>query len=142
MKEIIKLTCTSCGANLTIDEEREHLYCQYCGAKLVLDNDNEHVYRHIDVADIKRAETEQLVKLKELEIKEKEKEYKRKMVKVKIIISLFLAAIGVVMMILGNTMGTESGDSNSGWYMVSMIGLFPFMGAAYIWLFSIGDKKE
>ena len=110
--------------------------------ELVLDNDNEHVYRHIDVADIKRAETEQLVKLKELEIKEKEKEYKGKMVKVKIMISLFLAAIGVVMMILGNTMGTESGDSNSGWYMVSMIGFFPFMGAAYIWLFSIGDKKE
>ena len=142
MKEIIKLTCTCCGANLTIDEEREYLYCQYCGAKLVLDNDNEQVYRHIDVADIKRAETEQLVKLKELEIKEKEKEYKRKMVKVKIIISLVLATIGIVMMTLGNSMGAKSGDSNSSWHMVSLIGFFPLMGAAYIWLFSIGDKKE
>lgn len=142
MKKLIKLTCTSCGANLTIDEKREYLYCQYCGAKLVLDNNNEHVYRHIDIADIKRAETEQLVKLKELEIKEKEKEYKRKMVKVKIIISLFLAAMGIVMMILGDSMGAESGDSDSSWYMISMIGFFPLMGAAYIWLFSIGDKKE
>lgn len=78
MKNLIKLKCTSCGANLSVEEKRDFLFCQYCGTKLIIDNENEFIYRHIDEADIKRAETEQLVKLKELEINEKRHEENKK----------------------------------------------------------------
>lgn len=86
MKNLIQLKCTSCGANLSIEEKRETLFCEYCGTRLVLDNENEYIYRHIDEADIKRAETERLVKLKELEIdeikhEENKKEFKKKALK-------------------------------------------------------------
>lgn len=46
-------------------------FCKYCGAKVILDNKNEYIHRYIDDADVKRTETEQLVKLKELEIEGK-----------------------------------------------------------------------
>ena len=36
--------------------------------------------------------------------------------------------------------GSASGDSDSGFYMLSMVGFFPLMGAAYIWIFS--SKKD
>ena len=86
MKNLIKLRCSSCGANLSIEEKREFLFCQYCGAKLILDNENEYIYRYIDDADIKRAETERIVKLKKIEIAEKKneedkKEFKKKFLK-------------------------------------------------------------
>lgn len=34
-------------------------------------NENEHTYRYVDAADVKRAETEQLVYLKELELEKR-----------------------------------------------------------------------
>ena len=61
MKKIIKLKCTNCGANLEITDKRDYLFCEYCGIKLILDDENEYVHRHIDEADMKRAETEQVV---------------------------------------------------------------------------------
>ena len=76
MKKIIQLKCANCGADLKIEEKREVIYCQYCGTKMLLDDENEHTYRYIDEAEIKRAETEQMVKLKELELKEKRQEEK------------------------------------------------------------------
>ena len=78
MKKIIQLKCANCGADLKIEEKREVIYCQYCGTKMLLDDENEHTYRYIDEAEIKRAETEQMVKLKELELKEKRQERSRK----------------------------------------------------------------
>lgn len=85
MKSLIKLKCTSCGANVSIEEKREFLYCQYCGTKLILNNENEYIYRHIDDADIKRAETERIVKLKKLEIAEKKNEENKKEFKKKVL---------------------------------------------------------
>ena len=81
MKKIIQLKCANCGADLKIEEKREVIYCQYCGTKMLLDDENEHTYRYIDEAEIKRAETEQMVKLKELELKEKRQEENKKKAK-------------------------------------------------------------
>ncbi len=44
-------------------------------------------------------------------------------------------------MTLGYLAGSATGDSDSGFYMISMVGFFPLMGAAYIWLFS-KDKDD
>ena len=117
MKKIIKLSCTSCGANLTIDEERKYFYCQYCGAKLVLDNDNEKIYIHIDEADIKRAETEQLVKLKELEIAEKRHEENKKIIKFMTIITL----VGILAAIACFIIASNSGNDEHWGYMAAFM---------------------
>lgn len=70
--------CPECGANLPIEEGRERMFCSYCGAQIIMTNENEHTYRHVDEAEVKRAETEQLIHLKELELEEKERERSRK----------------------------------------------------------------
>ena len=57
MKTLIELKCPSCGANLSIEQEREFAYCQYCGTRILINDNSKFVYRHIDDADIKRAET-------------------------------------------------------------------------------------
>ena len=63
-----KCQCLNCGANLTIDDQnRDFAFCQYCGAKIMLD-DFRSTQRIVDEAKIKQAETERMIRLKELEI--------------------------------------------------------------------------
>lgn len=134
--------CTNCGANLTVDDNnRDFAFCQYCGAKIMLD-DYRSTHRVVDEAKIKQAETEQMVKLKQLEMAEKDRANREKTLKLKIKISLILAAVGILMMVIGYMAGSATGDSDSGFYMLSMVGMFPLMGAAYIWLFSNNKDKE
>ena len=100
---------------------------EYCGAKLVLDNENEHIYRHIDEAEIKRAETEQLIKLKELEISEKIREENKKTIKIMAIITL----IGIFMGILCWIIASNSGDDEHWGYMIT---LFMMAGIPWMWI--------
>ena len=143
MKKIINLKCSGCGAVLS-DENEGVMFCKFCGLKLKIDNDNEHIHKKIDVADVKRAETEQLVKLKQLEMKEKEIEHQKALLRIKIKSSIILVVIGIIMMVLGFACGSATGDSDSAWYMVAMIGMFLLMGSTYIWSFSIitNSKKK
>jgi len=127
MKNLIKLKCTSCGANLSIEEKREILFCQYCGAKLILDNENKYIYRHIDEADIKRAETEQIVKLKELEIEEKRHEENKKIVRFMAILTLLGGLIGIICFIIAS----NSGDGDHWGYMVSLLMM---AGIGWMWV--------
>ena len=122
--------CPDCGASLPIEEGRTQVFCSYCGAKVLVTNENEYIYRHIDEAGIKQAETDRIVELKRLEMAEKKRAAKEKTTKLKIVISLALAAIGILLMVIG-----ANSDS-----ILSMIGFFPLMGAAYVWLFS--KKKD
>ncbi|EAE2458034.1 zinc ribbon domain-containing protein [Enterococcus faecalis] len=139
--QFVSVKCPECGAALNIEEGREQIFCSYCGTKIMVHNDNEHIYRHIDEAGIKQAETERIVKMKQMELAEKKRLVSEKMTKTKIKISLILAVVGILMMSLGYLAGSATGDSDSGFYMISMIGFFPLMGAAYIWLFS-KDKED
>jgi DNA-directed RNA polymerase subunit RPC12/RpoP len=132
--------CTDCGANLSVDDNyRDFAFCKYCGAKIMLD-DFRSTHRVVDQAKIKQAETAQMVKLKQLEMAEKDRANREKNLKLKLKISLILATVGILMMVLGFFGGNASGDSDSGFYMLALVGMFPLMGAAYIWPFS--SKKE
>ena len=63
-----KCTCPNCGANLSIKtNDRDFAFCQYCGTKIMLD-DYRATHRIIDEAQIKKAENEHAIRLKELEI--------------------------------------------------------------------------
>lgn len=139
--QLISVKCPECGATLSIEEGRKTAFCTYCGAKILLHDDNEYTININDEAEVKYAETDQMVNLKRMEFIEKAAQDRKHVRKLKIIISLALAAIGIVMMTAGYGLGRLTGDSDSGFYMLSLIGWFPLMGAAYIWLFS-KDKDD
>lgn len=88
--------CPECGANLPIEEGRERMFCTYCGTQIIITNENEHTYRHVDEAEVKRAETERLVHLKELELEEKENERSRRGRNTAFTIAGILAIIGTI----------------------------------------------
>ena len=101
MKTLISLNCPNCNATLNIEEQREILFCQYCGRKILLNDENRYTYHHIDEAAIKRAETEQLIRLRELELEEKEEEKRRKSNKAAYIIAIVLFIIGLLTIGIG-----------------------------------------
>ena len=134
--KLISVKCPECGATLNIEEDREQAFCTYCGTKVLLHNENEHIYRHIDEAGVKQAETDRIVRMKQMELAEKKRAAAEKTKALKIKISLIMATVGILMMVIGYMGGHASGDPDSGLYMLSMVGFFPLMGAGYIWLFS------
>lgn len=139
---IVSVKCPECKASLPIEEGRTQIFCSYCGAKIVITNENEFIYRHIDEAEVTQAETEQLVRLKELELEEKRIEEDRRIRTIKIKISLFLFALGILMMVAGYLFGSASGNPDSGFYALSLVGLFPLMGSGWIWIISLHNKKD
>lgn len=70
----ISVKCPDCGASLDVEKGRKQVFCTYCGAKILINNDNEYVYRHIDEAGIKQAETDSMVRMKQMEMAEKNRE--------------------------------------------------------------------
>lgn len=134
--KVISLKCPECSASLSIEEGRDQLFCQYCGAKIVLQNENERIYRRIDEADVKRSETERLIRLKELEMEAAKREDEKASKRLKVKISLALVVVGIAMAVFGNFLGEASGNPDSSFYAMSVLGLMLMMGAGYIWLFS------
>lgn len=74
--------------------------CEYCGSPVTIDDDDQ-VVRNVDEADLKRAETEQLVRLKELELKEREQERKNRRRPMLIVATALLLIVLVVCFIVG-----------------------------------------
>lgn len=89
------IQCPKCGADLSIKEGRDKFFCSYCGSQIILANDNEHIFRHIDEAGIKQAETERILRIKEMEFKERENDKKRKSKAIAYFISLAIGIIGM-----------------------------------------------
>lgn len=86
--------CPSCGADLPVEEGREKIFCSFCGTPIVITNENEHIYRHIDEAGIKQAETDRMIRLKELEIEEAK--YKQSSSLRSLLIKIWIGAIFAV----------------------------------------------
>ena len=90
--------CPNCGADLSVEQGKNMLFCSNCGTKIVMTNENEYTDRHIDEANIKSAETEQSIPLRELEMAEKRKNRKSK--RIWLAVSLVLIIIVVIFKIL------------------------------------------
>ena len=86
--------CPSCGADLPVEEGRDKIFCSFCGTPIVITNENEHIYRHIDEAGIKQAETDRMIRLKELEIEEAK--YKQSSSLRSLLIKIWIGAIFAV----------------------------------------------
>lgn len=97
MINLTSLKCPECDASLDIPENTSQFFCQYCGTKILLNNSNEHITRHIDEAEFKRAETDEKVKIYEMELKLKELEIKEKNKKIKIkALIIYLVILGIL----------------------------------------------
>ena len=101
---LISIKCPQCGADLSVENTREFSFCQYCGTKVMLNNENEYIYHTIDEAGIKQAETDRIVKLRQLDIEEKSNFSRRAL------IIVWLAAIAILLLsgIIGFAVGNES----------------------------------
>lgn len=99
------IQCPACGANLSVEEGREKIFCTYCGSQVTVTNENEHIFRHIDEAKIKQAETDQVIRLKEMELEEKENRKKRKSRAIAYGIALGFVLIGALICIWAPLVG-------------------------------------
>ena len=130
----VSVKCPNCNASLNIEEERTTVFCTYCGSKVLMQNENEYVYREIDEAGMKQAETDRIIRLKQMELEEKKLAAAEKTKQVKILFTVVLAAVGILIMIIG--FSPAFADS-----FLGIVGMFPLLGSVCIWLMS-GKENE
>lgn len=135
----VSIKCPECGASLDVEEGRKQLFCEYCGAKIMLENDHEYTYRSIDEAEIKKAETERILRLKEFEKAERAEKISNKVKIIVLSLSLALGASGIIMIAVG--------FSNDDYIGLSLAGLFAIEGAPFVAgigfnLFDNSEDKE
>ena len=106
--------------------------------KLEIEESNQKKKNWFQKMEEERRKTKQL----ELEELRRQEEARKKSIKVKAIISAILGTIGVLMMVVGSILGSASGNPNSGWYMMSIVGIFPLCGIAFIWGATSDNKKK
>ena len=135
----IAVKCPECGATLNIEEDRTQAFCTYCGTKVLVHNENEHIYRNIDEAGIARAKTERIVNENQMEFAERRGIAQENRRKNRVKLALALGTIGVLMMIIGYMGGHAGGDSDSGLYMLAMVGMLVLEAAAFI---ALSNKDE
>lgn len=101
-----KLECPGCGANLELKEgNRDFAFCEFCGAKITFD-DFRSTHRVVDEARLKEAETEQMIKLKQLEWAEKQEaeNARKKQLKIKITVILgIICAVSFLIVVVTNS---------------------------------------
>ena len=123
--QFISVKCPECGANLSVEAGRESFFCSYCGVKVMVVNNNEHIYRTIDEAGIKQAETERVVRMRELELEENENKSGSKKKFIAYGMAIAFAAAGVLLFLVSKEAGSVS------LIMGLFIGLFAFTQYAF-----------
>ena len=100
--QFISVKCPECGSSLRIEENRNDFFCTYCGAKILMNNENEHIIRNIDEARMKEAETDRMIKLRQLELETESIKTNRFYVAIWLLVSLTLVGFGVYGLIIEN----------------------------------------
>lgn len=132
--------CPECGATLPIEEGRTQVFCSYCGAKVIITNENEHIYRHIDEAGVKQAETDRMIRLRELELEEAQASRNEKLrstlMKIWIPASVIIVVLGIGIMFFGGDMGPIYGFD-----FLAFVG-GPIVGGGAALIFKVLPEKE
>jgi DNA-directed RNA polymerase subunit RPC12/RpoP len=132
--------CPECGSALPIEDGRTQLFCSYCGAKVIITNENEQIFRHIDEAGVKQAETDRIVRLRELELEEaqanRNERLRSTLMKIWIPASVIVVALGIGIMFFGGEMGPIYGFDFLGFVGGPIVG-----GGAFL-IFKILPEKE
>ena len=125
---MITLRCPACGADVEAGSDRAYCFCSYCGTKIMLQNENEYIYRHIDEAGVAEAETDRMIRLRELELEEREKKADN--------IKIAAASAGVILLIVIGIIGYAI--DNDGMEMCLM---FAMLVAMYGFLAFVDKRK-
>lgn len=112
--------CPNCNAQISLDDSRDFGFCQYCGTKIMLD-DYRSTHRVVDEARIKEAETDRLIRLRELEIEEKENERSRKGRMAAFMVALTFVIVGAIIEVFDP---------------YNTLGMFIILGGAYVAMFT------
>lgn len=70
--EFHQLKCPNCSATLDYEDGLDILFCKYCGTRIIISGQSDAAFRA--KADIRKAELEKDIRLKELELKEHERQ--------------------------------------------------------------------
>jgi transcription elongation factor Elf1 len=93
-------TCPNCNAGISVeDDSREFAFCQYCGTKIMLD-DHRETHRYVDEAKVRQAETDRMIRLRELEMQEEEQKRKNRIRSVLLKIWLGISAFTILLDLL------------------------------------------
>ena len=130
--------CPECGASLPIEEGRTQVFCSYCGTKVIVTNENEYIYRHIDEAGVKQAETNRIVRMRELDLEEQRTAQGNALKKVLTIIWLVLSLIVIAICIVKIAI---QDDFTTGFLMLFYLGGPVVGGGAYLIFKLIPDKE-
>ena len=137
---IIKLSCANCNGNtdVKITDGQKFLFCPYCGQKYMVDDGKIYIEinrteRKIDEARIKEAEVREKIRLKELEMEETKRKKKTIGKIFKVLFTILLGLIGGLMLLIGLIGGETSGNPDSSFYWVALIGMFVFVGIWGMW---------
>ena len=137
--KLISVKCPDCGQTLSIEENRTQAFCTYCGAKVLISNENEYVFRQIDEADIKKAETERIIRMRELEIAEKNSSLRKVLTIIWLIVTLVLLVIAVILML------SPGNDDMPGWaggFLFLFYACAPIIGGGGYLVFKWLPEKE
>ena len=134
----ITVKCPECGADLSIEEGRQQAFCTYCGAKVLIQNENEFIYRSIDEAKIRQAETNRIVRMRELELEEKRvsqgKGLRNLLFFTWLVFSIAILSAGIFMM-------ASEDNSGKGMMIIFYLGVPVVFGGAYLIFKYIPDKE-
>ena len=78
--KLVSVKCPECGAALTVEDGRQQAFCSYCGTRVLIANENEKITRTINEAEIKKAEAERDIRLKELENENQKQKNNKKII--------------------------------------------------------------
>ena len=137
--KLISVKCPDCGQTLSIEENRTQAFCTYCGAKVLISNENEYVFRQVGEADIKKAETERIIRLREMELAEKNSSLRKVLTIIWLILSLILITIAVILML------SPGNDSMPGWaggFLFLFYACAPIIGGGGYLVFKWLPEKE
>ncbi len=137
--QLISVKCPDCGRTLSIEENRTQAFCSYCGAKILISNENEYIFRQIDEADIKKAETDRMIRLRELEIAEKNSSLRKALTIIWVVLSLILIVIALVLML---SPGNEEMPGWAGGFLFLFYACAPIIGGGGYLVFKWIPEKE
>lgn len=137
--KLISVKCPDCGQTLSIEENRTQVFCSYCGAKVLISNENEYVFRQVDEADIKKAETERIIRMRELDLAEKNSSLRKVLTIIWLIVTLVLLVIAVVLML---SPGNESMPGWAGGFLFLFYACAPIIGGGGYLVFKWLPEKE
>lgn len=130
--------CPECGASLPLEEGRKQVFCSYCGTKVMVTNENEYIYRHIDEADVKKAETDRIIRMRQQDLDSQlnaqNTGIRKILTTIWLILSLIVLAICVVKIAFLD-------DFTTGFLMLFYVG-GPVIGGGGYLIFKLIPEKE